>query len=95
MLGWESRAADWTSRSNRASAIGSEPGLRLDQLERAGPLEQLVLGQVDLAHAARAQSAPELVLAELAGLVELAAQAVQDVGAVNRQGRPDHQEQGV
>ena len=44
------------------------PGLGLDQLQGAGALQELVLGEVDLAHPALAQLAHELVLAELAGL---------------------------
>ena len=71
------------------------PGLGLDQLRGAGALQQLVLGEVDLAHPPFAQLADELVLAELAGLVQLGAQAVQEERAVDRQRRTDRQEQDV
>ena len=79
MLGCESRAADWTSRSNRARAIGSAPASGFDQFQGAGTFQQLVLGEVDLAHPAGTELLAELVLAELAGLVQLGAQAVEDV----------------
>ena len=71
------------------------PGLGLDQLQGAGALQELVLGEVDLAHAALAQLADELVLAELAGLVQLGAQAVHEERAVDRQRHADRQEQDV
>ena len=67
----------------------------LDQLQGAGALQELVLGQVDLAHPALAQLFAELVLAELPRLVQLGAQAVHEVRAVDRQRRTDPQEQDV
>ena len=95
MLWCASRAADCTSRSNRARAIGSAPASGLISLSAQGRFEQCVLGQVHLAHPALAQLPDELVLAELAGLVQLGAQAVHEERAVNRQRRPDPQEQDV
>jgi hypothetical protein len=78
---------------NRGADLALEPrqgrrvaGLRRpDQPDRAGPLQQPVLGQVDHAHPAGADEPAELVLAELPGLEGLAAQRVDDVGAVQRQ----------
>ena len=45
-----------------------------DQLEGARPLQELVLGEVNLAHPTGADPLAEAVLAELAGLGDLAAQ---------------------
>ena len=49
-------------------------GARPDQLHGAGALQELVLGQVDLAHPAGADPPPEAILAELPGLGDLPAQ---------------------
>ena len=56
---------------------GVGPRLGLDQLQGTGTLEQVVLGQVDLAHPAFAELAHELVLAELASDMQLGPQAVE------------------
>ena len=64
-----------------------------NDLYRAGALHKLVLGQVDLAHAAGAQEPLEPVLAQLAGLIGLATQPADRVHPHRRaQGGDRHDE---
>jgi hypothetical protein len=58
--------------------------LRQDQLERAWPPQQHVLSQVDLAHAARAESAVQPVLPELARGTPLAAASLRASSVIGR-----------
>ena len=53
--------------------------LRLDQLQRTGTLEQLVLSQINLAHPSFAQLPHKVIVAVFSGLMQLAAQSVENV----------------
>ena len=53
----------------------------LDEFNRAGPFEELVFGQIDFAHSARAEFGFQHVLAELPGLERLVADGVDNVRA--------------
>ena len=56
MPGWVSAAAARASRRSRSRCAGSRVQRRRQRLERDGPAEPRVGGQVDAAHAAAAQS---------------------------------------
>ena len=62
MLGWWSWAAARISRRNRSSTPWRFEQVRADDLEHLLPAHELVLGQVDDAHAAAAQLAEDLVV---------------------------------
>ena len=68
---------------------------RPDQLDGAGALQELVLGQVDLAHPAGAEQPPEAILPELSGLSDLPAQPGDRAGPVRRADGQDGQDQRV
>ena len=78
---------------------GQDPGLLrqgwLDQLDGARALEELVLGKIDLAHAAGAELLAEPILIELPRPEGLGAKLVDRVRAEDRSHRPQDQEQGV
>ena len=84
-----------TSRSNLRQGFRVAGAVGGDQLDGAGALQQLVLGQVDHAHAAGADPALEPVLVELAGFKSLDAKGVDDVGGVDRHAGADRQHQDV
>ena len=56
--GWLRRAASWASRRNRSRCSGDSPMLLPDALDGDPPLQLLIPGEEDLAHAAE----PEPVL---------------------------------
>ena len=84
----------------RQADLALEPGqrrrirhaVRPDQLDGAGALQELVLGQVDLAHPAAADAPPEAILAELPGLGDLPPQSRDHVGP--RSGADGQDDQG-
>ena len=69
--------------------------VRPDQLDGAGALQELVLGQVDLAHPAGADPPPEAILAELPGLGDLPAQPGDRAGPERRADGQDEQDHRV
>ena len=73
--GWSSAAAAWASRWKRARYDESLTGLR-QNLDGHAALHQHVFGQIDAAHAAGAQVAQQLVLAEEEALVASVEQLV-------------------
>ena len=64
-----------------------------DELDGARPLHELMLGQIDLAHAAGADQFFQPILAELAGLEGLAPQTADDVDAPHAAGSGQRQHQ--
>ena len=66
-----------------------------DQLDRTGAFEQLMFGQIDLAHAAAAQSSTQTVLVQEAGAVGLDSQSIDRVRAKDRRERTQNQEKTV
>ncbi len=76
---------------------GSRVGrvVRPDQLHGTRALQELVLGQVDLAHPAGAEPPPEAILADLAGLGDLPAQPGERAGPEGRADREHEQDHRV
>ena len=62
-----------------------------DQLDRARSLEQLMLGQINLAHPAGPEQSLELVLPELAGRIRLGPQRVNQIRPIHARAVADQQ----
>ncbi len=65
MFGWLSRASAWASRANRSAKAGSSATSRRQDLQRHQPVQLLLPGLVDDAHAALAEEFQDLQLGKL------------------------------
>ena len=90
-VGQLGRGADLALEAGRRRRVAGPLGA--DQLDGALALQELVLGDVDVAHPAAAEPRGQPVLAEAAGPLQLGPHPAEHMGPVQPEGRPEDDDQ--